>query len=556
MKASRLLLCATTLYFACIGSAWSKPVTQPLCVKTRIFAHTRKSIRTSRSLRDAVATTRAGSFDYSLLNTVQRSPATLYDVALTALTSGSFLWKLFENSKVAFTSVDQKPPRVLSLQTRFLAVFWLMRMADWLQGPYFFEVYSSKVFDGIPVTTALISQIFLTGFAVTGALGPIIGRVVDRCGRKKGTIAFALLYTVSAFSTFSNKLWVVLLGRVAGGLGTSLLFSAPEAWLVGEHARSGSEARWLAETFGWAYAGDSLVAILAGQLAGQAAKRAGPTGPFALGVLFLVTGAAVALATWRENTAAPANADSITQPAPAQESSVLPLVTDEIYTVHPIRRALQVALNDKRILLIGAIQALFEGAMYIFVLQWPPLMKAAIQASSYGAEAVVPYGQIFSCLMASCLFGSTAFGALQKRGVPAEKSAPALLATAALAMAAVTRLQALQSPSAVGGLSGLLGLSGALFLFEACVGMYFPTIGTLRSKYLPDQYRSVLMNLFGLPLNMIVISVVLSARWLGAQGSLAVASAALAIATVCGVGLAVTTNATEGAVLVGEQALL
>jgi MFS family permease len=432
-----------------------------------------------------------------------------------------------------------------------------MRMADWLQGPYFFEVYSSKVFDGIPVTTALISQIFLTGFAVTGTLGPIIGRLVDRWGRKKGTLAFALLYTVSAFSTFSNKLWVVLLGRVAGGLGTSLLFSAPEAWLVGEHARSGSEAKWLGETFGWAYAGDSLVAILAGQLAGQAAKRAGPTGPFALSVLILVTGAAVALATWRENTAAPANADSITQPASAQpENSVLPLVTDEIYTVHPIRRALQVALNDKRILLIGAIQALFEGAMYIFVLQWPPLMKAAIQASSCGAQAVVPYGQIFSCLMASCLLGSTAFGALQKRGVPAEKSAPALLATAALAMSAVIRLQPLQAPSTTGGLNHLLGLSGALFLFEACVGMYFPTIGTLRSKYLPDQYRSVLMNLFGLPLNMIVISVVLSARWLGSQGSLAVASAALAIATVCGVGLAMTTNATEGAVVVGEQALL
>jgi MFS family permease len=550
MKASRLLLCATTLYFACIGSAWSKSVTPPFCVKTRISAHTRKSFRTSRSLSDAVATTRAGSFEFSVLNAVQRSPATLYDVALTALTSGSLLWKLFENGKVAFTSVDQKPPTVLSLQTRFLAVFWLMRMADWLQGPYFFEVYSSKVYDGIPVTTTLVSQIFLTGFAVTGALGPIIGRLVDRCGRKKGTIAFALLYTVSAFSTFSNKLWVVLLGRVAGGLGTSLLFSAPEAWLVGEHARSGSEARWLGETFGWAYAGDSIVAILAGQLAGQAARRAGPTGPFALSVIFLVTGAAVALATWRENTAGPANADSITQPASAQpESSVLPLVTDEIHTVHPIRRALQVALNDKRILFIGSIQALFEGAMYIFVLQWPPLMKAAIHASSYGAQAVVPYGQIFSCLMASCLLGSTAFGALQKRGVPAEKSAPAMLATAALAMTAVTRLQALRSPSAIGGLNRLLGLSGTLFLFEACVGMYFPTIGTLRSKYLPDQYRSVLMNLFGLPLNMIVISVVLSARWLGAQRSLAIATAALAVATVCGVGLAMTANATEGTAL-------
>jgi len=29
----------------------------------------------------------------------------------------------------------------------------------------------------------------------------------------------------------------------------------------------------------------------------------------------------------------------------------------------------------------------------------------------------------------------------------------------------------------------LASLTAALFLFEACVGMYFPSIGTLRSKY-------------------------------------------------------------------------
>lgn len=36
-------------------------------------------------------------------------------------------------------------PEVRSLQARFLVVFWLLRMADWLQGPYFYEVYASKI---------------------------------------------------------------------------------------------------------------------------------------------------------------------------------------------------------------------------------------------------------------------------------------------------------------------------------------------------------------------------------------------------------------------------
>ena len=50
------------------------------------------------------------------------------------------------------------------------------------------------------------------------------------------------------------------------------------------------------------------------------------------------------------------------------------------------------------------------GAMYIFVLQWPPAIKAAIQASQYGAGSSIPFGTVFSCFMASCLLGSTAFG--------------------------------------------------------------------------------------------------------------------------------------------------
>ena len=49
----------------------------------------------------------------------------------------------------------------------------------------------------------------------------------------------------------------------------------------------------------------------------------------------------------------------------------------------------------------------------------------------------------------------------------------------------------------------LVPLVASFFVFEACVGTYFPLIGTLRSKYLPDAYRGVIMNLFGIPLNLI-----------------------------------------------------
>ena len=44
-------------------------------------------------------------------------------------------------------------------------------------------------------------------------------------------------------------------------------------------------------------------------------------------------------------------------------------------------------------------------------------------------------------------------------------------------------------------------------LAKVCVGLYFPSIGTLRAKYIPDANRGVVLNLFAIPLNLIVISV-------------------------------------------------
>ena len=98
----------------------------------------------------------------------------------------------------------------------------------------YLTVYASKIFNGAPATLSMISQLFLTGFASTALFGPLVGRLSDQYGRKLGTLAFCLLYSLGAASTKSPLLWVLLLGRVMSGIGTSLLFSAPEAWLVGE----------------------------------------------------------------------------------------------------------------------------------------------------------------------------------------------------------------------------------------------------------------------------------------------------------------------------------
>lgn len=251
------------------------------------------------------------------------------------------------------------------------------------------------------------------------------------------------------------------------------------------------------------------MAILAGQFAGAAAARRGPTGPFELSTAFLVLGGLLTAFLWKENIAKSKTADGESNSKDSKPT---------------IKEAIEVIRDDPKILLVGGVQSLFEAAMYIFVLQWPPAISQAV-AKAFGSNAGTPYGTVFSCFMACCLLGSTLFGQLAKMSVPTEVFSASMLATAAIAMSSATLT--------VGSTMSLVGLVAAFFVFEACVGMYFPSIGTLRSKYIPDSHRSVIMNIFGIPLNVLVVSVFLSISRLGLKGALGISSGALWLAAVC-----------------------
>ncbi|KAL3917730.1 MAG: hypothetical protein SGILL_004575, partial [Bacillariaceae sp.] len=372
------------------------------------------------------------------------SPSNLFNTSLLAVAALTAIFKIMQkiNTETSSTSssgsdiTQQKPKSVKNLQIKFLSVFWLLRCADWLQGPYFYEVYASKAFNGVPASISLISRLFLTGFASTAIFGPLVGRTVDSYGRKRGTLAFSLIYAVGAISTKSPLLQVLFLGRIFSGI-------------VGESQKSGDDpdGKYLGETFGMAYSGDSIVAILAGQLAAIAAAQRGPTGPFELSTGFLAIGGLLTALLWKENVAAKDDASDSGKPS--------------------IKDAIQVVKDDPKIMLIGGVQSLFEAAMYIFVLQWPPAISRAV-ATTFGKGATTPFGTVFSCFMACCLFGSTLFGQLAKMKLPMESFTTGMLAVATLAMSVATYTVSSATMS-------LPALIASFFAFEACVGMYFPS---------------------------------------------------------------------------------
>jgi predicted MFS family arabinose efflux permease len=74
-----------------------------------------------------------------------------------------------------------------------------------------------------------------------------------RCrGRRTAGLAYAVIYSMSCVTKHSPNFMVLMVGRVLGGIATSLLYSAFESWLVAEHFKHGFSGRVLSTTGLWA----------------------------------------------------------------------------------------------------------------------------------------------------------------------------------------------------------------------------------------------------------------------------------------------------------------
>mmetsp|Transcript_26856 Transcript_26856/g.81293 ORF Transcript_26856/g.81293 Transcript_26856/m.81293 type:complete len:181 (-) Transcript_26856:236-778(-) len=165
--------------------------------------------------------------------------------------------------------------------------------------------------------------------------------------------------------------------------------------------------------------------------------------------------------------------------------------------------------------------------MYIFVLVWG---GAVASAAPTGAD--VPFGKIFSCLMAACAVGSALFSLLSGLKLRVEAFMQPVLLGAAIAL-----YSAAFPPADVASLvwplpPAWLYLIFCFIGFEVAVGVYFPAVGSMRGAYLPDSQRGAIMNITRVPLNVLVIIVALARDELGDRGALLCAAAALLLATV------------------------
>lgn len=368
------------------------------------------------------------------------------------------------------------PANFLAFRNNYLVVYALMMAGDWLQGPYVYALYKHYGY-----STGDIGKLFIAGFGASMIFGTIVGSLADRYGRKRAALTYVATYIASCITKHWSDYGVLMLGRFFGGIATSLLFTAFESWLVSEHFARNYDSDWLNGTFSKAiFIGNGLVSIIAGLLANYLVTDMGlgPVAPFDAAATFLAIGGAIIASTWTENKGA---------------------ATENASLEASFRAASNAIFNDKKVLYLGAMQSLFEAAMYSFVFLWTPALSPN--------EEIIPHGMIFATMMVACMIGSSIAGQLlAEKDLRPEKYMQYVFLASAASLSLPIFVNMLPFPQTAGNsitLEGQIIMLGFL-VFEGLVGIFWPSMMKMRATYVPEDIRSTVMNCFRIPLNLFV----------------------------------------------------
>ncbi|UJR37609.1 hypothetical protein I4U23_030306 [Adineta vaga] len=360
-----------------------------------------------------------------------------------------------------------------SFQRVYLVVYLLAVAGDWLQGPHVYALYESY-----GIQKHEIEILFIAGFGSSMILGTIVASLADKYGRRKICLLYGILYGVSCITKHFPDFQILFVGRLLAGMATSILYSAFESWLNNEHRRRNFDPGSLEMIFTNAYFGNSIVAILSGITAQIVANTFGYVAPFDSAILTFVAMCLFLMVTWSEN-----HGDAN---APVSQSFSSAWIS--------IR-------SDRKIFLLGIVQSLFEASMYVFILEWTPALTQALNRTyidkTNSKNPPIPHGYIFASYMVAMMMGSNAFEIFRNETTP-ESFTRYIMIISAFCLSVPVFLPDDQVTMFI-----------AFLIFEFCIGLFWPAMATMRSKYVPEEARATVMNYIRIPLNFIVVVILL-----------------------------------------------
>ncbi|KAI1504481.1 molybdate-anion transporter MOT2 [Biscogniauxia marginata] len=182
----------------------------------------------------------------------------------------------------------------------FLQVYLLVMGSKWLQGPYMYSLFrNEKNFE-----EATVALLYISTYASAAVSAFFTGYIADKFGRRAACLLFCGIHSLASVSVCLETLVFLILGRVLGGIGIALLWTAFESWMVAEYnARGLSQSSFqLSIMFGTMTTSNCTTAVLAGVLSHCIVLVLGSKAdPFMVGIALEFFAAILMLRTWNEN---------------------------------------------------------------------------------------------------------------------------------------------------------------------------------------------------------------------------------------------------------------
>lgn len=323
-----------------------------------------------------------------------------------------------------------------------------------------------------------VARLYATGFASGAISATMAGPLMNRFGPEMGCQAYFSFAVLSLIMTGRGNLPVLFLGRAFAGIATTLLFTSFESWMVTHYHALGLDDSTLplGTIFGNMTLVSNAVAIGVGAVS---EALIGITGiqrvPFTLAAAMCAFGSQSMLFLWGQYRAT----------IPARSTSAAGR-----------RRGFWQVVGNRKIMALGVASCCFEGAIYLFVFLWTPVLQSARQRA--GTQGELPLlGFIFASFTCAMLIGTMAV-AKANVNFTRDEAVQAMLTAmlfAAWFLSLVVRfnIESVQF--------------GAFCIFEAAIGAVFPLIALLKSQHIDDADRNLVYSMFRLPLNVPVLLV-------------------------------------------------
>ncbi|KAL7806315.1 major facilitator superfamily transporter [Trichoderma gracile] len=356
---------------------------------------------------------------------------------------------------------------------QFLLVYTLVVAADWLQGPYTYAIYKYEK----QLEEHTVALLYASGFVSGAASAPFVGQLADRYGRRAACVAYCVCYGITCSTMLSRSLNALYIGRLFGGIATTLLFSAFEAWMITEYHRLQIDEGTvpLGRIFANMTTTSSIAAIVSGVLGNGLVQWFGTRlGPFVASFGCCIVASILIMATWRENYGSAAK---------SLENS----------GAQKLKYRVLAALTDPRVMTVNFASCCFEGTMYLFVFFWSAALKS-LRAKS-GQQDELPFGLIFSSFMCAMMAGSS-IASTRAASHSSHSALNTLMFVYAIASGTFAVSTMLEDEHA---------LFWAFCVIEGCVGAYFPKMALIKSDIVDDSARGGVYSALRLPLNIFVV---------------------------------------------------